>query len=733
MISKTSSKSGAAGVYLHTFLRALSDGKGVFMAALFALLILIPGSTAGIPDNSIFNVDVTHNQMKYRFFLEDLTAVIGASAVIAGVAMGICLFRFMLSRSSSDFIFSLGVTRRKQLWLRVLAGSVYLAAAIFIPLLLSLACNLAAFGTMRYTDLMLAAVPYLFGMLFSLALVGFGASILVCCLVGTVLESVLYSVLVLFMPTALWYSARALAGNLLFGSAVYDSSETDGLLSVLSQAKWNPLTYFYAPCENYSAQYVRFDDYVLPERDWLLLVCWLAGTAVLFAAADFALHRRRAEIAENAGKSTLLNIAATFTLAFFGFATALDIGMETGTAFAMITASAVFFLLYFIFEKLQKRKIRADLYRLPIQAGAVALAVTILMTGGLGYSGRVPEAQKIVSVEMSYVGSPNYFGGTLSGMSYGNSYYLQSSYTFSEPADIDLALSLHEALIDAGKGRLELNETDFEQTTVAYDISVTYTLTNGRRMTRYYDRTTFAVLETLLNLDNTAAVKDAIQQTVTGGGSSTGAVAAFRSGQIYLASSWYDSPKQLVLTDVQRTELLQCIADDLAEQSVTDRYFSDAPPLGVMMFTQSGGEESLTFSYQLENALVYVTDAFTHTLNYLKTNGLYAAFAFSGEIEEISLQKYDPYVGINSSTEPQSPYFMAYASDSDNDYIQTKDFGTDIVIDDAVQLSELSALLRNDYFMSGGGYLACIKLKGSDRYIYKFLPAADVPDYVTGG
>ena len=32
--------------------------------------------------------------------------------------------------------------------------------------------------------------------------------------------------------------------------------------------------------------------------------------------------------------------------------------------------------------------------------------------------------------------------------------------------------------------------------------------------------------------------------------------------------------------------------------------------------------------------------------------------------------------------------------------------------------------------MSGGGYIAAVKLAGSGKYVYKFLPYEDAPDYI---
>ena len=59
-----------------------------------------------------------------------------------------------------------------------------------------------------------------------------------------------------------------------------------------------------------------------------------------------------------------------------------------------------------------------------------------------------------------------------------------------------------------------------------------------------------------------------------------------------------------------------------------------------------------------------------------------------------------------------------------------KDFGNKYVIDDPDKIQEVTAGLRNGYYMSRGGYLAAVKLDGQDGYRYMFLPEIYVPDFV---
>lgn len=734
-------KSSHSRGYLHAFSDALARSAGTAAICLAALLLLIPFSTAAIPDFSIFNLDYTHHQMRFRFYIEKLNPAVNGAVLVTGMALAVSVFRFMLVRRSSDAYFALGVRRARLLALRAAAGMALTVLAISIPMALSLCMNLLAFGEIQvggvpYSKSILSAFFYLSSGFFTLALAEFSLTALVCCMVGTMAEAISFSAVAAGGVSILLYGAGTLAKHLLFGSALgapasgSSGTAAGGLLTAL--ADWNPALFFLDSSSHYAARYERFDGYVLPPMRPLLPVLWTAAGLLLLALAGFALSRRKAEIAGVSGKSRILNFTGTFVLCFLGFSVVLDFSARAGLPLAVTAASISFILLYFILTKLEIRSIGRGLWKLPVQLGAVLAAALVCFTGGLGYSSRVPAAEEIASARMSYIGSPNYTGGDISGSGNGRYYYITGQYDFTESPDIEAVTALHRRVIGAGKGELRLAGGNFSATAVPYDIAVRYTLKNGRTLTRYYDRTTMEVLSRMLALDDTAAVRSAVQNTIVGRNDSQfRAAGAYKKGMVYLSDSWYAAPKQVLLTEEQRKELLSCIAEDTAAQSVTDRYFPGEPPLGVVMFSQSGGREAMTFSYQMENALVFVTPGFTNTLRWLKATGLFPCFDFTGEIESIELEPYNPYVSVvNSLPEPKSLYFIGYSSDTAGDFIQTRDFGKSYVLSDFEKISGIAPKLRNDYFMSGGGYLAAAKIRGREQYVYKFLPAADAPDYV---
>lgn len=700
---------------------------------LVVFIILFPVSTAGMPSSSIFNVDYTHDQLKYRFFDASFGPVIIGAVLVYGLLLSIALLRFLHDRRQTVAYFSLGITRMRLLAVRLGAGCLMLLIGVGAPLAVSLLLNLAALG---YTTSIFGSFFYLLCGYLVLGLVPLFVAGIGCALAGTLLEAAVFSVCLLAIPSAVLYGVGALMRHLLFGSASGVLLRTGtGLAasSLLTQfAAFNPALFFYHDSITYSAFYTTTTGETLPAIRPLTVLLWFIGAVILAELAAFTLQRRKNEIAGVGGMSRGMNIVLTLTLAFFLYTLLFDVLAALNVFVAFIAATAGFVAVWLVFAVLTSCGKRAGRQNITVLAAGLAATyavVALLGTGFLGYSARVPDADDIASATVSYVGSPNYTTGDgTQGSSGANGYYIAQQVKLTDASDLSLLVSLHKTLIAARKPALELNQSDFEKTAVPYDIMVQYTLKNGSTLVRYYDRSTFSTFESMLTLENTQAVKRLEQNIITGNtGDAYWAAGAYRRGSIYLSNNWYTNPQLLTLSEDKRTELLQALAADVAAQPLNDRYFPSKPALGVLMFSQTGDSDTKTYAYNLENAEVYLTSAFTNTLKFLNDNGLAKALSFGGAAESITLMKYNPYVSKDREAAPESQYFMAYTADNAGSFILQKDFGKNYVVDDPDQVDELMPLLQNDYYMSRGGYLAAVKLQGSDTYVYKFLPLADAP------
>ena len=219
---------------------------------------------------------------------------------------------------------------------------------------------------------------------------------------------------------------------------------------------------------------------------------------------------------------------------------------------------------------------------------------------------------------------------------------------------------------------------------------------------------------------------------------------AFAAGNIYVADPWLSEVSEITLGEKKRAELLAAIAFDTASQSVEDRYFPEKEISARLLFSLNGEGDLETFSYNASNASVWLTSSYRKTAALLSEWGVdvkidgtaemertgSSGAALQPEIESITLQKFDPYASMNKISDPMSILFLSYRSASDDDFPLRQDFGTRPELTDANQISEIAPALRSTYFMSGGGYVAAVKLSGSDQYIYKFLPYESAPDFI---
>ena len=52
---------------------------------------------------------------------------------------------------------------------------------------------------------------------------------------------------------------------------------------------------------------------------------------------------------------------------------------------------------------------------------------------------------------------------------------------------------------------------------------------------------------------------------------------------------------------------------------------------------------------------------------------------------------------------------------------------------DPAKIAAVLPALQANYFMSDGGYLVAAKIAGRSAWVYRYLPAAAAPDFVTKG
>lgn len=731
----TGMKYSKSKILCHDIWYVLSSQYWLLVILLGIFLIFIPFSTAGLPGQSIFNVEVTHAQMRFRFIHEDFLPSVHLAAVAGGAAMALSLFSFLRSKRDTTIFMSLGMNRWQLFFVRTAAGMFMLAASICFPMLLSLLLNKLALG------LYPGAVQRCFYLCAGICLTAFVSFLLmtfICALSGTLMESLLYGSAVAGGMTVLLYGCNLFINQLLWGGArgvtTYSGSPIprEGLVSAWKT--WNPLLFFYEEMKNQSI-FMRSGTQDFPSSLKLsVLVFWCVILVCLFACAYVALKYRKAEITGITGTNTIFSELVIGITAFFAGASVFSFLYEYLNSLAFLAGTIGFLLIHlfwrmtvFTYEITKKRAAVSALSQLAV----TACFVVLLITDGFGHTNRILQKEDFVSAQFSYVGTPNYLSVPTMGSSTGNGYYVQCRMEISDPEEIARLAQIQQEFVKSKKMKKQLNTRRFSKTVVPYDIEFSYKDILGKEYYWYYDRASLDQLAALLKTDDFESVKKSSQKAVEGdvqSASSVWSVQAYQEGDIFLSDSRYLNRESLSLDEEERDSLLDAIAADVKKQTPKDIYYPEQEAKAVLMFTRTGEHDYERFSYHLNNTFVYVTDEFSNTCAWLQSRDL--LYQPQGQVESITLQKFNPYENINGLSYPMSMYFMSYRADTLENFLILKDFGKKYIITGKEELSQLSSHLRNTWFMDEGGYLAAVKTEGNEGYSYMFIPEAEIPDFV---
>lgn len=744
-------KAGRAGGRLarHDFFVAFRQLVPFALVAMAAFLVAMPVATAAIPDTSIFNLDYVHDQMKFRFWSEELTYPVVLGAAAFGVVLGVRSFRFLLVKCESTAVLSLPLSRACVFFTRFAACLCALVVGIGVPLFASLVVNVAALGI--WEGLFEQFFYVLAGLLLTGAL-ACAAGALACAVAGTLAEAVAFAVALLASVSVAAWGANVVMDYLLVGNAagemLYNGTDPVAPSLLEATAAANPLLFFVSEAAAHQVFIVQHPLYAPVAGNWALLACWLAACAVATALALGLVCRRKGERAGIAGLSMPLSAIVGIVVGVAAFGATFTL-LASLNVIAAIAASFVAFwvvsAVLFAGPLRAPRGAKRACVAVGAESAVLAVAVAAVAFGGLGFAGAVPAAADIARVSVSYTGSPSYLATKFETAKAGDgAYYFSAEYSFDDAASIEAVRVVHQGLTETGSMALGQNDLDFGATVMPYDVVIRYTMQDGSEMVRYYDRATLNQLDALAALDDADRVRELERAVITGDFSllsdedaqnmgRSSARQAYAFGDIYLVDRLYAQPLLLSCDAEARGQLLTALAEDVAAQSAQDRYHPASACRGVLMFTQSGDEAADTFAYSVDNAVIYLTDEFTNTLQWFEDKGLteYLALADeAGAVESITVQHYAPFDGMNAVTDPQSAYFMGYRAAADQQFVVMQDFGTKFSTSEPDQVAELVSLARNVGYLNSGGYLLSCKLAGEEGYAYLLIPEADAPEWL---
>ncbi|MCD7982485.1 MAG: hypothetical protein LUF32_09320 [Clostridiales bacterium] len=714
---------------LHDLGYVVGRNYWLFLITVAYFLVTIPFLTAGLSGDSIFNIDVTHDQLKFRLIHDSYLAVVLAGAVVLGMIGGIASFRFLQDKKETTIFFSLGLTRMRLFANRCVSGMVMLFLGIAIPMLVSMGLNIRALGVY---DGLIRNTFYLTAGLTVTAVFSFLAAAIVSALAGTMAETIVYWCGLMASPYAVCFALNQLMNRLFWGSAwgAVPYSGTDAVKpDLMTNFAWlDPFTFFYEDMQTHS-QYMRpLAEPIVPSIEPGRLIGWCVAAAVLLVLAIVFMRKRKAEVAGISGTNRILSEWLIAVTSFFVFTLIFSFLYQFSPRLSFVLGVVGFAVVHLFWRKALFSYGTNGLRRgISLAAGVVVSLVICgaFSTGGAGSVERYLDSGQAVAASVSYVGSPSYLYETATGSSTGRGYYLTSDLTFETEEEIALVQEIQKELIADGRQALATNADDFEQTVIPYDLIFAYTDADGTEHIWYYDRASFAQLEELLALEDTSTVREGVDALFSGtleSESTVWASEAYQSGTLYLSNIWCTQTFELDLSDEQRQELLAAIGADRAAQTAEEFYFPDEQAVAVLMFSRNGEYDCQYYAFNLDNSFVYVTEEDANLIAWLQEYELLDLVTADVEIESITLQDFDPYIGMNDLSYPFGVYFMSYRADSLDEFMIQKDFGDKNTITGADRIENMKSRLRNGYFMSGGGYLAAVKIAGTEGYVYMFLP-----------
>jgi ABC-2 type transport system permease protein len=738
--------------HLHDFVQSLRGALAVFACGLVGFTLLVPVSTVAMAERSVFNVNYTHDQLKFRFFDENLSLVVTLAALVYGAALALVLLRFLRDKRASGALLSCGIRRPRLFAHRFCVGVLFLIVAVGAPFAASLALNVAA---LDWYDGELASFFYVLSGYLACGLVAFSLTAIACICAGTLFECVAFAAALLASVSAIAWGLDALCAYLLvgspFGKAPFGSDATLAPSLLEAASAFNPALFFNDLGATRQLFRVMHPVYTPVLGSWTPIVGWTLVALLVAVASSWALRLRPGEQAQMAGMNTpfaffTVAIAAflLFSALFFAVAPA-----DVGVALALGVAAFVALSLFLLRGPLRgKSRLARSLYVLAAECACVGSCVAIIASGAFGFSAWIPASSEVASVEVSYVGTPSYLARPLSGTASNAAYYYHAEYRFDSAEDIEAVRAAHAGLIASARAPLSANEGDFSSSVIRYDMVVRYTLDDGSVRARYFDRVRISELESLLVLDDSARMAALEKAAITGDATglsdeeraalaSANTALAYRAGAVYVTDANYNVITALDLGEVARGELLRALAQDVAAQSARERYAQPAQPRAVLMFSASPQIDVASFGFSFSGAVVPIAPDFAQTQAWFEDNGLGAYLSRGVDaalIEELSWLVDDPYASVvnSASTMPTSRFFIGYRSE-----VPGRGWAAPAIVipdttRDSAEIAELAPRLRTACFM-GGGYLVQAKLRGVDVWVYYYLPADEAPAFISGG
>ncbi len=644
------SKQSSAKPLLYTFFTGLKSGA-IAPAAInmFIFLLVSPvfaAYTLLTTNNSYDEMGKMISQkgselFRYLLFGEgDAFAILLLiSAVAAGIFAAIFTFRFITSKKTVNVYYSLGITRDKLYFGKYAAGAVLLVLSIAIPFVITFFVNVFIVG---FSEKLLYVTFFYILSYCATTLIAYSVTAAAFSAVGTFFEAGIFSFALLLFPTVFLTSLQTLMSRFLNGSpyGIYFDYANSGNYGNTAEKLFirfinvNPLMFDYKAVSIWNALAKTTDTnptLLFTDSSNISLSgfpsltragCWLLVSIAVMFIGMYIFQKRKAEICGFIGTNKYFNTYTSFTYGFAVLCFFINLSSNNSslsTLSAYIIGIGLFLLIYIVLELLLLRDVKAflrGLWKLPAELAGAAVIIVVFATGLFGFSSRIPDTGNIEKAAVTVIGYESEYGfftnsGNFSESDdflYPGTVGLVDGFTTNE--DIVKIQKLHEKLIALGKKEA----TPYSDTSVTdgnrvlpFTLQFAYTLKNGTVFKRNYNAATEDIVKAFLELDDTDFMETRLDKIFT---EVLGENPITKTDYYQFTSTQKDeyykhlfrgennavtlfgqnavSGTVLSLTAAEKQQLAMCLYSDLKTRTVTEKYFPEINPLGILRFSYIG-------------------------------------------------------------------------------------------------------------------------------------------------
>lgn len=776
------SKKSSVNPALFTFKNALKSSVLAPIISLFSgllLIVFLPCAICLFEKYTDISGNLVSGAGNYKYMIFAFPDAYGNILPIvlacAGVIVSVMLFNFITSKKTVNVYYSLGIKRETLFLSKYLAGALLITLAVVIPMTAVLITNIVACGV---STQLFSAYFYITLTLLTVTLVAFSVTSAVFAAVGTVFETVVFSGVLLFLPTIILFDLQTLMSEFVYGNSYgeFFTYANVGNLADISSTSLSENLSFLSPvlfANDSLALYSVMDKsgkfnaemgsnaIITSSPDFTSTLLWLLAAAVITALGVVIFKKRKAEICGFIGMNKYLNTLVVFTLAFCVFCATMY-ASNTSTVINTLIGVALFSVVYVVAELIilrDTKKFKKGIVKLPVELAVCVAVVLVFANGFFGYSKRMPEFEEIKSAAVTLGGVAEEYG-FLSEESWGTNLLNYSACGglvegFESENDIKTILGIHE--------KVAKNKSDKKS---GHTVQIVYTLKNGKTFMRSFNNVSPECYDDLIQLENSDVYKQRLYDIFKGEikyGPSNQTVGEKHLTELKRTVRDDDSSVEVIskylnravvvnLEKDERKKLVDSIYTDLLNRSVEEKYFPDSTPEMYIRFMYSRDysvdvyedaetepkkleyyDNSIATLYEMSNysseITIAVTSDMVNTLKCVKELGIYNEMTAKPEytsVELVSIENCRPNDYYYSQHGHGRNLFFkgsinSYETDdvykmSDGTYLGGKIFDDKSIIENALNNAYTS------YQTSPDGYVAAFYNTEHETFTIMYIP-----------